>query len=287
MQEVRSPLQGTIVSLEVAAGDVVGAGAVLLLIESMKMHHDVVADEGGRVGEILVDVGTAVMPGDALVRLEPVGADEVATAGGAAAAPQGVAPGGVRADLAEILERHRVGLDEARPDAVAKRRARQRRTARENVDDLVDDGSFVEYGAGRDRRPAAPARARRPHRQHAGGRPGRWHRHRERRSVRTAALAYHRRALRLHRARRHAGHAEPPQEGPPVRARPAAAAPDRVLHRGRRRAPGRHRRDRRVGAGDDGVPATSPSSPASCRSSASTPATASPGTRRSSAAATS
>ena len=50
MQEVRSPLQGTIVSLEVAAGDVVGAGAVLLLIESMKMHHDVVADDGGRVG---------------------------------------------------------------------------------------------------------------------------------------------------------------------------------------------------------------------------------------------
>ena len=52
----------------------------------------------------------------------------------------------VRADLADVVERHRVGLDEARPDAVAKRRARQRRTARENVEDLVDDGSFVEYG---------------------------------------------------------------------------------------------------------------------------------------------
>ncbi|MET0457809.1 MAG: carboxyl transferase domain-containing protein, partial [Ilumatobacteraceae bacterium] len=43
-------------------------------------------------------------------------------------------------------ERHRVGLDEARPDAVARRRARHRRTARENVADLVDADSFIEYG---------------------------------------------------------------------------------------------------------------------------------------------
>jgi acetyl-CoA carboxylase carboxyltransferase component len=148
VQEVRSPLQGTIVSLEVALGDVVRAGAVLLLVESMKMHHDVTADAGGRVVELTVAVGTAVMPGDLLARLEPVAVD--ATADGQ---PDGAAPAGaptpapaVRGDLADVLERHRVGLDEARPDAVAKRRARHRRTARENVEDLVDDGSFVEYG---------------------------------------------------------------------------------------------------------------------------------------------
>ncbi len=146
MQEVRSPLQGTIVSLEVAPGDVVGAGAVLLLIESMKMHHDVVADEGGRVGEVLVAVGTAVMPGDALVRLEPVADHEAVTADSPTVTGAVVEAGAVRADLAEALARHRAGLDEARPDAVAKRRARQRRTARENVSDLVDEGSFVEYG---------------------------------------------------------------------------------------------------------------------------------------------
>ncbi|HEU4840850.1 MAG TPA: carboxyl transferase domain-containing protein [Ilumatobacteraceae bacterium] len=146
MQEVRSPLQGTIVSLEVAPGDVVGAGAVLLLIESMKMHHDVVADEGGRVGEVLVAVGTAVMPGDPLVRLEAVAGHEAVAADSPAATGAVPEAGAVRADLAETLERHRVGLDEARPDAVAKRRARNRRTARENVDDLVDEGSFVEYG---------------------------------------------------------------------------------------------------------------------------------------------
>ncbi len=147
MIDVRSPLQGTIISLEVAAGDIVRAGTVLLLIESMKMHHDVVADDYGRVGEIAVKVGTAVMPGDLLVRLEP--ADEpVDTPPAPVEVTSSVAASAsaVRADLAESVERHRLGSDAARPDAVARRRARGRRTARENVADLVDEGSFVEYG---------------------------------------------------------------------------------------------------------------------------------------------
>jgi len=55
--------------------------------------------------------------------------------------------GGVeRADLQAVRERHEVGLDVARLDAVAKRHERGRRTARENLAELVDDGTFVEYG---------------------------------------------------------------------------------------------------------------------------------------------
>ena len=50
------------------------------------------------------------------------------------------------AALDEVLARHGAGLDAARPDAVAKRREQGRRTARENVADLVDEGTFVEYG---------------------------------------------------------------------------------------------------------------------------------------------
>ncbi len=52
-----------------------------------------------------------------------------------------------RADLAEVRERHALGLDGRRTEAVAKRRGSKRRTARENITDLVDPGSFVEYGA--------------------------------------------------------------------------------------------------------------------------------------------
>lgn len=51
-----------------------------------------------------------------------------------------------RRDLQELLARRALTLDDARPDAVARRRERGGRTARENVDDLVDPGSFVEYG---------------------------------------------------------------------------------------------------------------------------------------------
>jgi len=53
---------------------------------------------------------------------------------------------GVREELAELRERKALLTDAARPDAVAKRHERGMRTARENLDDLVDVGSFVEYG---------------------------------------------------------------------------------------------------------------------------------------------
>jgi acetyl-CoA carboxylase carboxyltransferase component len=51
-----------------------------------------------------------------------------------------------RHDLDELLARRAKTRDDARPDAVERRRAAGGRTARENIDDLVDPGSFVEYG---------------------------------------------------------------------------------------------------------------------------------------------
>ena len=52
----------------------------------------------------------------------------------------------VRPDLAEVLARQAKTRDAARPAAVARRRKTGQRTARENIDDLVDPGSFTEYG---------------------------------------------------------------------------------------------------------------------------------------------
>ena len=51
-----------------------------------------------------------------------------------------------RPDLAETLRRRDLLRDESRGDVVAARHASGRRTARENVDDLCDPGTFVEYG---------------------------------------------------------------------------------------------------------------------------------------------
>ena len=146
MIDIRSHLQGTVVDVAVRPGQVVRANDVLFLIESMKMHHDVVAPDAGVVEELLVELGRAVMPGDALARLGALGEDTGSDGDTGAGQEMPAAVAGPRPDLAEVLERHADGLDEARPAAVERRRAVGRRTARENVADLVDPGSFVEYG---------------------------------------------------------------------------------------------------------------------------------------------
>ncbi len=53
---------------------------------------------------------------------------------------------GVRTDLEEVHARHAITLDAARPEAVARRRKTHQRTARENIGDICDAGTFVEYG---------------------------------------------------------------------------------------------------------------------------------------------
>jgi acetyl-CoA carboxylase carboxyltransferase component len=53
----------------------------------------------------------------------------------------------IRPDLAELEQRRALTSDAARPDAVSKRHALGKRTARENIADLCDPGSFHEYGA--------------------------------------------------------------------------------------------------------------------------------------------
>ncbi len=145
MIEIRSHLQGTVVDVLVKPGQTVRANEVLFLIESMKMHHDVPAPAPGVVDELLVEVGRAVMPGDPLARLGAL-ADAAAVDEGDDVAATSAETSGPRPDLAEVWERHAVGLDENRPEAVARRRKVGRRTARENVADLLDEGSFVEYG---------------------------------------------------------------------------------------------------------------------------------------------
>ncbi|MGB5704209.1 MAG: carboxyl transferase domain-containing protein, partial [Polyangiales bacterium] len=90
---------------------------------------------------VLAGVDAMVEAGEVLVRLEP------ADVGTARHVEQVGATDQIRSDLEEVNTRHAFGLDENRPDAVAKRRKTGQRTARENVSDLVDDGTWVEYGA--------------------------------------------------------------------------------------------------------------------------------------------
>ncbi|MFM7490726.1 MAG: carboxyl transferase domain-containing protein [Actinomycetota bacterium] len=135
---IEAPMQGTVLSV-VPVGSLVRAGGAVVILESMKMQHDVIVDHPSRVVEVKVAAGDTVMAGSPLVVVESA---DVATAD----TPDGDVAGEPRADRTEVIERHRSGLDAARPEATGRRHEAGRRTARENVADLVDVDSFVEYG---------------------------------------------------------------------------------------------------------------------------------------------
>ena len=139
---VRAPILGTILQVSVSAGDRVAAGSELLVMEAMKMEHVVTAPVSGICRLVTVAAGDTVFETHPLVFLEEAHVE--ADAGDADAE---VDPAHIRPDLAEVQARHRFGADDARPEAVAKRRASGQRTARENVDDLCDPGSFAEFGS--------------------------------------------------------------------------------------------------------------------------------------------
>ena len=67
---VASPLQGTIVSVEVREGAAIRAGQLLVVVESMKMEHEVHADLDGVVRRVFVDQGGVVNAGEPLLFVE-------------------------------------------------------------------------------------------------------------------------------------------------------------------------------------------------------------------------
>ncbi len=138
---ITAPFAGVVVAIPHQREQTVGAGTALVVLEAMKMEHEVLADVDGVVGEPAVSVGDTVEEGQLLLTLTPA-------AGEGAGQPRPSAPAGAdeREDLRLVRDRHEIGLDAARADAVAKRHEHGRRTARENLHDLLDEGSFVEYG---------------------------------------------------------------------------------------------------------------------------------------------
>jgi acetyl-CoA carboxylase carboxyltransferase component/acetyl/propionyl-CoA carboxylase alpha subunit len=137
-----APMPGTVLALSAAPGQIVSQGAEVAVLETMKMEHVVPAPFSGTLAAWRVEPGDVVDEGAVLALIIPgdhrADADiEVADAD----------PDHIRPDLAETLDRHRIGRDDARPAAVGRRRAAGRLTARETVAALVDAGSFLEYGA--------------------------------------------------------------------------------------------------------------------------------------------
>ena len=145
-----------------------GAGDTLVILEAMKMEHEVRATGAGQVEALhfeigdLVDEDAVLLTASAIAQTAVAASTELQTATHAMAPPtvssntQTQVPARpaarfIRPDLHRVIDRHAATLDSSRPEAMAKRHALGLRSARENVADLCDEaadpGNFIEYGA--------------------------------------------------------------------------------------------------------------------------------------------
>lgn len=161
MTEILSPLQAQIVQWQVQAGDSVQAGDLLVILEAMKMEHELRATQAGVVRELYFANGELVAEADVLLNMELLkhtgrglapdfaykSSEKAGSSLHGAAQTASAHPAAPRPDLQRVLARQAHTLDAKRPEAVAKRHALGLRTARENIADLVDADSFIEYGA--------------------------------------------------------------------------------------------------------------------------------------------
>src|SRR5579863_2888888 len=141
VSRIDASLTGILSSFLVRVGDSVAKGDPVAVVEAMKMEHVLVAAGGGVVCELRVAAGEQIEAGMALLLIE----DRDETEGVGAVVAE-IDLDHIRDDLQAMLDASAATLDAARPQAVAKRRSRGQRTARENIDDLCDAGSFAEYG---------------------------------------------------------------------------------------------------------------------------------------------
>lgn len=139
-EALRAQLAGTVVDVA-PEGSEVGAGTQLVVLEAMKMQHVQAAPEALRTIRNLVSPGQVVATGDPLLVFTRTDATDSESSTAVIDLDR------TRTDLDEVRQRHLRTLDEGREAAVARRHKQGRRTARENIADLVDAGSFVEYGA--------------------------------------------------------------------------------------------------------------------------------------------
>ncbi|WP_293678454.1 carboxyl transferase domain-containing protein [uncultured Phenylobacterium sp.] len=137
-----APMAGVLVSFEVAEGERVWVGKPIAVLEAMKMEHVVTADLAGTVQRLVATPKAALGEGAPLLFIAEgdVAPDETDE-------ERELDLDAIRPDLAEVLARDEFLLVKNRPEAVARRRARGQLMARENIENLIDPGSLVEYGA--------------------------------------------------------------------------------------------------------------------------------------------
>ena len=135
-----SPMAAAVVSVAVKSGQDVEQGEIIATIESMKMQTAIETPVAGTVVDLNVTVGETIQSNHEICRVE-----ESIGSNSAVKKTQSKAVD-TRNPLDTLNQELQSSLDSGRTKAVSKRHAKGYRTARENLHQLCDDGSFIEYG---------------------------------------------------------------------------------------------------------------------------------------------
>ena len=139
-ESLNAPLQGTVTEILVAEGDAVREGQLLFVMSALKMEHLVKAEIGGVVRLVTIVVGDTVYDGHPLAFVEKMDVGDAIVESAVE-----IDLDYIRPDLQAVLDRREFTLDENRPEAVERRHSKNRLTVRENIGQLIDEGTWTEY----------------------------------------------------------------------------------------------------------------------------------------------
>ena len=104
------------------------------------MEHVIKSEVSGVVRELALEVGDTIFESTPIMFIEPLDVEGEYDSGESQDLDE------IRPDVAEVNHFHELTRDDSRVEAAEKRHEAGKRTARENILDLCDDGSFLNMG---------------------------------------------------------------------------------------------------------------------------------------------
>lgn len=147
LKSIKSPLSGLVTQVSVKVGEKVQKGQEVALLESMKMEHVIRAEIRGIVKQILTKKGSSINEDDAILFIESSDSDKDENEDQSSITNEKEEDSNeLRPDLEELIKIKNLQSDESRQTAVKRRKAAGYLTARENIERLIDKGTFIEWG---------------------------------------------------------------------------------------------------------------------------------------------